>query len=35
MPPMLGWFSEASILRFALEPGEPIGIGGEERRAGP
>ena len=26
---MFGWLSEASTLRLALEPREPIGVGGE------
>ena len=26
---MFGWFSEASILRLALKPREPLRIGGE------
>ena len=29
MAAMFGWFSEARVLRFALEPREPIGVGGE------
>ena len=29
---MFGWFSDASDFGFALEAGEPVGVGGERRR---
>ena len=32
MAAMLGWFSAASVLAFALEAGNPFGIAGERRR---
>ena len=31
---MFGWFSDASSLRFALEPRQPVRIMRERRRAG-